>query len=293
VLVSWWLVACAAVGSSPPVPDASADTAQSLIGAAGGSLSTPDGVATLKVPAGAVDHDVMFTIGPTAAPLAGAVGRAFEIGPAGTKFGAPATVSLRYSAADLGDASGSDLIVATVVAAEWQALSPATPGAAPMTVAGGTAHLSPFALAHASIIATADAGACAADNSSVGSCASPARPLCSRAPGTEVLSCSDNGDAGYSALCCPPADAGAPIDAGPPPDAIPGADATPDVDATTPCTADEMTTGTCAAPDQPLCADLPGTVAASCIDNPVGSGFTTVCCPAGDGGSRDGGDGGG
>jgi hypothetical protein len=283
------LAACTVVGSSAPIPDASVDTAQALIGAGGGTLSTPDGFATLTVPRGAVDHDVMFTVGPTAPPLPGAVGRAFEIGPAGTQFAAPATVSLRYTAGDLGDASSADLIVATVVAGQWQPLAPASPGGAAMAVSGATGHLSPFVLVHAAALIVVDAGSCVADNSTVGSCASPARPLCSAAPGTVAFSCSNHSGGGYSANCCPPSEAGAPIDAGFPADAPANADAALDAsfdagDASTACTVDEMTAGTCAAPDQPLCSDLAGTLASSCVDNPVGPGFTALCCPAGDAG---------
>jgi hypothetical protein len=285
------VAACNVVRSSVPVPDASADTAQALIGPLGGSLSTPDGVASLRVPPGAVDHDVLFTIGPTSPPLPGVVGPAFEIGPAGTQFAAPATVSIQYTAAELDDASSADLLVATVAGGQWQRLAPAAPGGAAMTASGETSHLSPFAILHASTLATVDAGPCAADDSPVGSCASPVRTLCASAPGTVIFSCSDTSAGGYTAVCCPPAplDAGPPIDASPPLDAPAGTDAPADAptdagDASTGCTVDEMAAGTCAAPDQPLCSDLPGTVASSCVDNPGGAGFTVMCCPAPDGG---------
>ncbi len=281
--------ACSTVTSSPPVPDASANTAQAVIGASGGQLSTPDGVLTLVVPAGAVDHDVRFSVGPVPAPLPGAVGSAFEIGPGGTQFRTPATVTIRYAAGALVDASAADLLVATVTAGDWEALASAAIDAAAMTASGVTAHLSPFAVVHAAALTRPDAGGCTSDNASTGSCAAPARPLCSATPGTTLFSCSDVAGGGYAATCCPPLDAGAPVDATLPPSDGAAADAGEDapqdaLDAFAGCAVDEMTSGTCGAAGGGACADLPGTVVASCVDNPAGTGFTAVCCPPADAG---------
>jgi hypothetical protein len=238
--------ACTVVNNAGPVPAASADTAQAVIGVGGGTVSTPDGVLTLRVPAGAVDHAVEVTVGPTAPPLAGVVGAAFEIGPSGTQFAVPATVAIRYANGELGDASASDLLVATVAGGQWQALSALAIDPSSMTVSGATPHLSPYALVHAAALAPADAGG-------------------------------------------PPPDGGLPFDA-----ALPGdgsaADGQPDAPArdaaqeASACPTEEMGSGTCAVPPQPLCSDLPATMAVSCIDSPVGAGFTAVCCPAADGG---------
>jgi hypothetical protein len=269
------------------VPDASANTAQAVIGAAGGQLSTPDGVLTIVVPPGAVDHDVRFSVGPTPAPLPGAVGPAFEIGPGGTQFRAPATVSIRYAADELVDASSTDLLVATVDAGAWEALAASASDPATMTLSGATAHLSPFAVVHAAALVRPDAGGCASDSASTGSCAAPARPLCSGAPGTALFSCSDATGGGYAAVCCPPIDAGAPLDATVPPIDGATADAIADgpldaPDALAGCAVDEMISGTCTSTGAAACADLPGTFVASCIDNPAGTGFTAVCCPQAD-----------
>jgi hypothetical protein len=288
------LAACASPTSTGSIPDATADTAQKVIGAGGGTLSTPDGVLTLTVPSGAVDHDVLFTVGPTPPPLVGTVGGAFEVGPAGTRFAVPATVTIRYTTGELGDAAASDLLVATVVAGLWVPLSSDSVDGAARTASGQTPHLSPFALVTSAAVITPDAGGCVVDNGPVGNCSSPPHPLCSAAPGSVLYSCSNDGDAGYAALCCPPSEAGGPLDGSVLPDATgdgnvdgnaieespPPTDAS---DAATACTTEEVPSGTCAAPDQPLCSDLSGTVAASCIDNPAGTGFTAVCCPSGAG----------
>jgi hypothetical protein len=281
--------ACTTPTPTGAIPDATADTAQAVIGTAGGTLSTPDGVLTLAVPRGAVDRDVLFTVGPTPAPLLGALGLTFEIGPAGTQFAVPATVTLRYADGERGDAAASDLLVATVVAGLWQPLPSEHVDATARSVSAQTPHLSPFALVTSAALVTPDAGGCAADNAPVGSCASPPRPLCAGAPGSVLYSCSDDGDAGYMALCCPRAEAGGPADGSVFPEAT--ADAIEELppptdagDAANACTTEEVPSGTCAAPVRPLCSDLSGTAPGSCIDNPAGAGFTAVCCPIGDAG---------
>jgi hypothetical protein len=281
--------ACTTPTPRGTIPDATADTAQAVIGTAGGTLSTPDGVLTLTVPRGAVDRDVLFTVGPTPAPLLGALGATFEVGPARTQFAVPATVSLRYTDGERGDAAASDLLVATVVAGLWQPLPAEHVDTAARSVSAQTPHLSPFALVTSAALVTPDAGGCAADNAPVGSCASPPRPLCAGAPGSVLYSCSDDGDGGYMALCCPPAEAGGPADGSVLPEAtadaieegLPPTDAG---DAANACTTEEVPSGTCAAPGLPLCSDLSGTAPGSCIDNPAGAGFTAVCCPIADAG---------
>jgi hypothetical protein len=286
------LAACAVVSTSGPVPDASPDTAQAMIGAAGGTLSTPDGVLTLTIPRGAVDHDVLFTVGPTAPPLSGAVGSAFEIGPSGTKLATPATIAIRYTSDELADGSAADLLVATVAEGRWQPLLSGALDTGAMVASGTTGHLSPYALVHAALLVSPEAGSCAADDSAVASCAAPVHPLCSSAPGTVLVSCSNNSGGGYTASCCPAPEAGVPMDAESPAE-VGVADALGDArydatEAASACTSEEMTIGACATPAQPLCSDLSGSVVVSCTDNPAGSGFIAVCCPlladAGDGG---------
>jgi hypothetical protein len=290
------LAACASPTSASPIPDATTDTAQKVIGAGGGTLSTPDGVLTLTVPGGAVDHDVLFTVGPTTPPLVGTVGGAFEVGPAGTRFAVPATVTIRYTTGELGDAAASDLLVATVVAGLWVPLSSDSVDGNAHAASGQTPHLSPFALVTSAAIITPDAGGCVADNAPTGSCSSPPHALCAAAPGSVLYSCSNDGDAGYAALCCPPVEAGGPVDGSSPLDAT--VDATADAveeapiedgDAASACTTEENPNGSCAAPAQPLCADLSGTAPASCVDNPAGVGFTAVCCPTDGGDASEGG----
>ncbi|MGV3623913.1 MAG: hypothetical protein ACO1OB_24055 [Archangium sp.] len=70
------------------------------IGAAGGSISSDDGAVKLTVPAGAVSADTMFTITPIVPMGPGAL-VAYRIGPEGTTFSSPATITFTASEAQL------------------------------------------------------------------------------------------------------------------------------------------------------------------------------------------------
>jgi hypothetical protein len=273
------------------------NTAQAIVGPAGGTLSTPDAELTLIVPRAAVDHDVDFTVGPAAAPLPSAIGTAYEVGPLGTRFAVPAQVSIRYSAADLRDAAATDLVVATVVGGRWQALESRIVDPDASTVTGQTAHLSLFALVNSAAVGSSstgglDGGNCAADDSSRGTCANPVRALCANAPGTILVACSNEPFGGYIARCCP-MDAGeATVDASLPTDAR-GTDVVSDSssdsvavssDGGAVCVNDSAPTGTCSAPARPLCAAFPRLAVAACKNNPAGGGYAAVCCPVVDAG---------
>ena len=289
--------ACTVLRSAPGSPvETLPNTAQATLGPAGGSLSTPDAVLTLIVPPAAIDHAIDFTVGPAAAPLPGAIGTAFEIGPLGTRFAVPASVSIRYTTAELGDAAPADLVVATVVAGKWQALEDGAVDVDASSATGRTPHLSPFALASTEALggsvsaAGLDGGDCAADDSSSGTCANPARPFCAGAPGTVLVACSDQPLGGYVARCCPPASGQSPVDASLPSDASDAgaSDApfdsvavAPDAsDAAAVCVSDSAPAGTCSAPVRPLCSAFPGATVAGCMNNPAGGGYAALCCPA-------------
>ncbi len=82
-------------GSTP----ISADTSSATIGAAGGSVTSDDGVLTVDIPAGALSEDTLITVAPApdfvTPPLGDGeqLGLAYELGPDGLAFEAPVTVS--------------------------------------------------------------------------------------------------------------------------------------------------------------------------------------------------------
>lgn len=121
-------------GSSSAAPT----TASKTIGAAGGTVTLTGGAA-VQIPAGALAADTTVTVAQLATPPAGAVGAAYDLGPSGTTFSQPVTVSLPVPAG-------------TVNPTVWtKAAGAAHFTSLPTTVSGGVAsapasHFSVFVL---------------------------------------------------------------------------------------------------------------------------------------------------
>ena len=135
-----------------------------VVGMTGGMVASSDGALQVVIPAGALSSDVMVTVEPIATPGAGSVGKVYEIGPTGTQFATPVTLTLDYSGMNLAGTDPSMLRVATYAAGSWQILSGASVDMQGMTVSGTTTHLSPYG------ITTAAAGAMCATVSGGVSC---------------------------------------------------------------------------------------------------------------------------
>jgi hypothetical protein len=87
--------------SSSPGTSSSGSPASQSIGSAGGTVTSSDGKASVAIPAGALSADVMITItalGIVMAPDVAKVGGAYQLGPAGTTFAKPVTVTMPYDA---------------------------------------------------------------------------------------------------------------------------------------------------------------------------------------------------
>ncbi len=135
-----------------------------VVGTTGGMVASSDGALQVAIPAGALSGDVMVTIEPTASPGSGSLGKVYEIGPTGTQFAMPVTLTLDYKALSLAGTDPSMLRVATFAAGSWQILSGASVDMQGQTVSGTTTHLSPYG------ITTAAAGAMCATVSGGTSC---------------------------------------------------------------------------------------------------------------------------
>lgn len=145
-----WGACCAAVisCSGAPKTPAPADKGTSTgpkvtatVGAAGGRLASTDGRLELTVPAGALEADVELTLEPISNTAPGGVGGAYRLGPEGTRFSQPATVSIAWSAAEL-EGSTSDALSVGYQDSEgrWRALG--EPSVSGQRVSVSTRHLS-------------------------------------------------------------------------------------------------------------------------------------------------------
>ncbi len=134
--------------SSSTVKSSSTSTAptSSVIGAAGGTVASSDATIDVKIPAGALSKDTTVTIEVAAATATGAIGNVYEIGPTGTTFTAPVTMTFHYASLDLGGHQPAELRVATEVAGAWQPLAGPAQDASARTVSGTTTHFSKYAI---------------------------------------------------------------------------------------------------------------------------------------------------
>jgi hypothetical protein len=273
-------VGCGGGSSKPP---AAAPTMK-VVGTSGGALSSSDGNLAVNIPPGALPGNVTITTEPAAAPADGSVGTVYEIGPTGTQFAMPVTLTLHYEMSALGGAAESSLRVATFAGGSWQLLPGAAVNKQAKTVSGVTTHLSPYAIVTeaagktCATVQTAYGCAPNAGSTSGGTpagasntCAPPtcadATNLCGQYPGATMDSCVDS-STGYSAACCFAANA--PICF-----AIGGSDA--------PCAGTSGGGGSCPPPPTcgstsaaAACGGYPGATLQNCTDG--AHGFTGACC---------------
>lgn len=116
-------------------------TMTTTIGSGGGSLTSGDGLLTLTIPAGAVSSDIQFSVTPITATGPGAV-RAYRVGPEGTTFSSPATLSMKYTPTDIAGSSPQAMFVAYQTPERTWKAPPRTVNEATQALEVSTSHLS-------------------------------------------------------------------------------------------------------------------------------------------------------
>jgi hypothetical protein len=159
-----WMALAAACSSSNGASTSTGNTSEpnpvsANVGSAGGVIVTGDGVANVNIPAGAVGANTMITITPSTSSVPGAVGQVWEIGPTGTQFSVPITITLAYKDSDLGGMPPTAFAVSTVVNGAWQPIPATVVNPAAHIISGQTTHLSPYAISPLSASSVVDAGA--------------------------------------------------------------------------------------------------------------------------------------
>jgi hypothetical protein len=118
---------------------------EKTIDAAGGSLTSTDGLLTLTVPAGAVSAATVFSILPITNTLPLGTGKAYRILPEGIVLNKPVTISLKY---DEASAEGSDEEAYDLVTQDqngtWKVLIKTTLNKTNRTLTAEVKHLSDF-----------------------------------------------------------------------------------------------------------------------------------------------------
>ena len=226
----------AAAGCGSSLPTENDEMTSAVIGTAGGMLASSDGTLRVAIPAGALPGDVTVTIVPTMSPGSGAIGTVYELGPTGTQFAIPVTLTFGFSPNSLGTTDPALLRVATFAAGSWRILSGASLDPKGLTVSGTTTHLSPYGLTSAAtgaMCATVSGGVSCSGGTDNGSGAgtagmsggvvasggttgaggvtvsctpstcADATNACAAYPGATMTGCTD-GPNGFMATCCFP-----------------------------------------------------------------------------------------
>jgi hypothetical protein len=283
---------CSSSSSKPSAPSST------VVGTAGGTVESTDGVITVNIPAGAVSGDVTVTVTPESAPPAGAVGAVYDIGPSGTVFNSPVTMTFHYALASLGGAAPSSLRAATYGANTWQILAGGSVDTSAQTVSGTTMHLSPYGeilVSNGDVCVQVEESGCSArgsvesgggapatgtgTGSGTGTTAAPtgcteptcatATNLCAAYPGATMTGCTE-GASGLTASCCfAPA---APICFGVAGNAGCAAVSSGTGGSSAPAVCPQAT---CAGAVSP-CGGFPGATFSGCTDS--GNGWAGSCC---------------
>jgi hypothetical protein len=116
-----------------------------LVGPEGGVVSASNGKVVLTVPAGALRAPVGIIIDSVETWPEGALGAVFSIAPSGITFTTPATLTIGYTAADIGAVLPADLRVAFATGSDWNVLA-STVDTTARTVSAQLAHLSTYGL---------------------------------------------------------------------------------------------------------------------------------------------------
>jgi ZU5 domain len=130
-----------------PVDPGNNDPIVEAIGTSGGTIEIT-GEASLEIPAGALDQNTQFALGLSPNPPTDPEGRdlvspIYGIGPSGTTFSQPATITLTYLERDLNGQAEEDIIIYTYSDNEWTPLI-TTVDTANNRASAQTMHLSDF-----------------------------------------------------------------------------------------------------------------------------------------------------
>ncbi|MGH7269603.1 MAG: hypothetical protein ACREJ3_04155, partial [Polyangiaceae bacterium] len=101
----------------------------------------------ITIGAGALAMPTTITIAKGTSSVPGAIGQVWELGPSGTQFAKPVTITFSTANVDLGGFPATSVVASTVVGNAWHRLDQPTLDTTAQIMTGQTTHLSPYALA--------------------------------------------------------------------------------------------------------------------------------------------------
>lgn len=130
-----------------PVGTAAGAEASASVPATGGTLVSTDGRLKVTVPAGALSASQVLTVQAISNQAPGGAGAAYRLGPEGTTFSQPVTLTFTYGAADT---RGSDEAALSIAYQDsmgrWNSLTSVTRDTAAKTISGVTSHFSDWSM---------------------------------------------------------------------------------------------------------------------------------------------------
>ncbi|WP_373044333.1 hypothetical protein [Vulgatibacter sp.] len=136
-----------------PVGTPTGDAVAATIGAAGGTLETPDGAVRLEIPPGALSSDEEVSIQPITAEAPGAIGGAFRLRPEGVTFAQPVRFTLAWEDDEVAGTAPALLQIASQEAeGSWRAYEASAVDEASRTVSVDVEHFSDWSLVAGAVL---------------------------------------------------------------------------------------------------------------------------------------------
>ncbi|WP_258102535.1 hypothetical protein [Marinoscillum sp. MHG1-6] len=128
------------------------EVVEMVVGSAGGSVKSSDGVVSISIPEASLSEDVTITIEKVSSPLSGNIGDTYKFGPEGIEFDTAVTISFNYSE-DSVASNESDLGVFFVNGDSWEYI-PTEIDSSGNIVKGYVDHFTTFGVLVAPVIST-------------------------------------------------------------------------------------------------------------------------------------------
>ena len=145
IIIAVLLTGC---GTSPGNTDAgTANNNSNSIGTDGGTVASSDGKVKIVIPSGALNQDTGITVAPVSNQPSGNIGTAYEVGPDGTTFNKPVTISITYDEASIpSGVSESDIKLGTVTNNKWEVITDSIVNTVSNTISGSITRLSTYGI---------------------------------------------------------------------------------------------------------------------------------------------------
>lgn len=136
--------------------DSTAPSAPPKLGLRAGTVASADGIATVEVPAGALSENIAITVTPATKPTPNSlmvIATAYDLGPNGTQFAKPLTLTIKYDPAKVpADGGVESLALYHLVNDTWQQVTGSAVDTVAHTIHGSITSFSIYSIQATSAI---------------------------------------------------------------------------------------------------------------------------------------------